>query len=75
MNTPKERGGESIPRQTHATRPKLAVHRQGNLAPRQGPGGGKAEGQPGRTGSLRAAHTGAGQDWTGLGRSHMVRGA
>lgn len=39
---------------------------------RQGPGGGRAEGQ---AGSLGAAHTGNGQDGTGLGRNHTVRGA
>lgn len=55
-------------------RPKLAVHGQGHLTPRQGPGGGRAEGWPGRTGSLWAVHIGAGQDWTELGRSHTVRG-
>lgn len=57
---------------THTTRPKLAVHRQGTLVPRQGPGGGRAEGQ---AGSLGAAHAGHGGDETGLGRSHTGEGA
>lgn len=65
----KGRGGESNTETDTRHRPKRAAHRQGNLEPKQGPGGGRAEDrQP------WAVHMG----WVRLGRagrSHTVRGA
>lgn len=62
MNTLKE-GEASIPRQTHTTRPKLAVHRQGTLVPRQGPGGGEPRARQAASGQLTLGTGQTGQGW------------